>query len=62
MPWQGMIQWEYEMKFDSQFMTTLGGGVMSIQLGDGGGNDVRTERSVFGQGLVYCNAGLHEEF
>jgi hypothetical protein len=50
------------MKFDSQFMTILGGGVTSVQLGDGGGNNVRTEMSVFGQGLVYCNAGLHEEF
>lgn len=55
--WHGIKQWDYEMHFDEQFYTILRGQVHSITV-DGH----RTEMSVFGESLLYCNAALFDVF
>jgi hypothetical protein len=55
--WHGMKQWEYEMHFDEKFYTILSGQVHSITL-----HNHRTEMSVFGETLLYCNAALFDVF
>ena len=58
-PWQGMVRWEYEMIFDEKFTCIIGGSVTSFNADT---PEVPRELSRYGEGLVYVNAALYNEF
>ena len=53
--WNGSEEWQYEMKFDSEFICILSGTVHSINRGQS------IELSEYGSSLVYINAALKHE-
>lgn len=58
-PWQGMAKWEYEMKFDQEFLCIVSGHVKQATLYNQA--DPR-EWSRFGDDLIYINAALWDHF
>jgi hypothetical protein len=56
--WQGMIRWDYKMKFDTEYMCISSGNVKSVSAD----TDEPRELSRYGQDLVYCNAALYDVF
>lgn len=59
--WQGVVRWEYEMKFDTEFICILSGAVTTFMANDD--NDAMpNEMSRYGLDLVYCNAALYDEY
>jgi hypothetical protein len=55
---QGMARWEYEMKFDRQFICIVSGTVNCASRNE---TDVK-EMSQYGSSLIYCNAALYSLF
>jgi hypothetical protein len=58
-PWQGMIRWDFTIKFDSEFTCIVGGDVKSLSVYDA---EVPHEMSRFGDSLIYVNAALWDVF
>jgi hypothetical protein len=56
--WQGNRSWRYEMKFAEEYTCITGGAVYCITSDF---EEQETEMSVFGEDLVYANAGLLEQ-
>jgi hypothetical protein len=59
--WQGMVRWEYTMKFDTNFLCIVSGAVNSVMAHDDE-DALHLEISRYGECLVYCNAALFDEF
>ena len=53
--WQGCRRWDYEMRFDPQFLCIVSGAVHSVTDDFG----APQARSLYGEGLNYCNAALY---
>lgn len=58
--WQGMVRWEYEMNFDTEFTCIVSGVVKSILADDD--DEVLHEMSRYGDSLIYCNAALFDYY
>jgi hypothetical protein len=58
-PWQGQARWEYEMKFDEEFLCIVSGHVRSATLYN---QEEAQEWSRFGDNLIYINAALFDHF
>ena len=57
-PWQNMVRWEYEIKFDTKFTCIVGGSVLSVSTANSG----PPLMSTFGHSLVYVNAAVFDHF
>ncbi|GFH58857.1 hypothetical protein CTEN210_15333 [Chaetoceros tenuissimus] len=53
--WNGAIKWNYEMKFDSEFICIATGNVKSIRA-DGNSDD--SFNHIYGESLLYVNGGI----
>jgi hypothetical protein len=56
--WQGNRLWKYEIQFAEEYTCITGGAVRCVALDS---EEQETEMSVFGEDLVYVNAGLLEQ-
>jgi hypothetical protein len=64
--WQGKSRWDYEMKFDTEFMCIISGKVRSVEIQVDGDSNTKSESSeemsLYGRELIYVNAGLFIKF